>query len=366
MKRINLALMFFCIILVSFACKSLVIVKNPIFEFNQMYNDFAASTWQQGVNITIGVGESIQLGLKNINKNIIVEPNWLSTDNIIGEIDKDGIFKAKQQGNVTITAKLGESLLKTYYITVVPNNLSSPLPISLSPTPTPTPGGGGNSPSSTPVPGVTSSPTPTPTPSSLNISIISPVENSTFTSGDSVTIKARINKTLTTDANVKFYYRNSRTGSSTLIGEHNIIAGQTDCSISWDTWGLSREYYLEARTGEISSALVKVTISGNDPPPSGEITAADVAGGGHSTVLSINPPNESTIWTVKYNDANIGTLMTNTGAVTVWTAPSDAEANANFGINAPYKVKIEATCNAQKEINVNYGNENVAQINGNY
>ena len=153
MRKIRWLLILIILLLLFLSCKSVVTVKNPVYEFNQVYKDSSGSVWQQGNRINIIVGDSIQLGIKNINKEAIITPKWLVKNSNIGEIDINGIFIAKKQGETIVTGKLGDTIVKTYYITVIEPQLSI-LPIipSTLPTPTYTP---------TPLP-IVNSPTPMP------------------------------------------------------------------------------------------------------------------------------------------------------------------------------------------------------------
>ena len=352
------------LILNIFACKSVVIVKNPVFQFNQIYKDSANSIWKQGETITIGVGESIQLGIKNINKNLLVNPSWTVNNNAIGEIDKNGVFTPKQQGVTIVTANFVDYIVKTYYITISDNKLSSSASSGIFPLPIPTPTHIVANYPSVSESGQSSSPTPKPT-GNISITIVSPSNNATISG--TIMLKARVNGI--SNNNVEFYYKIFETGASTLINETFIPTEQNECSIQWNTNTVTnRDYYLGAKIGEITSPLVKVTVyNSNDeinPCNQTQITSTKnpVEGGGHSTVVSIiKPPGcNSTVdnWEVKYNGVNIGTLDTNTGDVAVWTAPTDADANANFGITVPYTITITATINgvkAEKNIDVNYG-----------
>jgi len=136
MRKIKRLLILIILLLSIFSCKSVVTVKNPVYEFNQVYKTSSGSVWQQGDRINIIVGDSIQLGIKNINKEAIIIPKWAIQNSNIGVIDVNGIFIATKQGETIVTGKFGDTIVKTYYITVSEPQLSI-LPITQSPSPTP-------------------------------------------------------------------------------------------------------------------------------------------------------------------------------------------------------------------------------------
>ena len=289
MKKISVLIISFLMLI---SCESLVTVKNPLLDYTQVYKNSSAFTWQQGENISLEVGENIQLGIKNIRRNTIITPKWSINNNLVGELDVNGIFKAKQQGATTVTAKIGNTLIKTYAITVIEKTLPSSLPISQLPTPTPTPGGG-NVPTPTPVPGggnpSSSLPSSPSSPSSedtsspnMCISLTYPGNGALLTAN--ATLRAQITQCglrvqileennslppgspppVNPDVRISFYYKKTLNGEPVLIRE-----GFNLYETEWRTNEVSNgDYYLFARTNYgIESPSVQVTVQNDCCPP---------------------------------------------------------------------------------------------------